>query len=91
MLTNILKNISGKYGRRFGQTAVEMEFITEARLEEALQCQAEEDHSGQAHRLLGTILFDKGWMTSDQIEKTLNTLLKNMRLEEAAGLGNTLP
>ena len=83
---NIGKAISGKYEHRFGQTAVGLGFISEARLREALQCQADEDRSNQPHRLLGTILFDKEWMTGDQIEKVLNTLLKNMRVEESAGL-----
>ena len=82
MTTATQKNISGKYEQRFGQTAVALGFITEARLQEALHRQNQEDHSGKAHRLLGAILFDMEWMTSDQIEKVLNAILKNMRLEE---------
>lgn len=80
----IQKNISGKYEKRFGQTAVAMGFISEERLKEALRRQAEEDRSGQVHRLLGAILFDMEWMTSDQIEQVMNTILKNMRMEEAS-------
>ncbi|MCR4304554.1 MAG: hypothetical protein NUV63_10075 [Gallionella sp.] len=83
MPTDVLKTISEKYCPRFGQTAVEMGFITEAQLKEALCHQIEDDLSGNGHRLLGTILFDKEWMTSDQIEKVLNALLKRMRQEEA--------
>lgn len=82
MPNEIRKNISGKYEQRFGQTAVSMGFITEERLKEALRLQADEDRAGQAHRLLGTILFDQEWMSSDQIEQVLNTTLKNMRREE---------
>jgi len=79
---DILKKLSVKYGARFGQTAVEMGFITEELLKKALCCQIEEELSRQEHRLLGAILFDKEWMTSDQIEKVLNILLKRMRLED---------
>lgn len=81
MSSDIRKEISGKYEQRFGQTAVAMGFVSKAQLEEALRRQAEEDHSGQRHRLLGTILFEKDWMTGDQIEAVLNSLLKRMREE----------
>lgn len=82
MTTDILKIISDKYCARFGQTAVEMGFITESQLKEALYCQVDENLSVQGHRLLGAILFEKEWMTSDQVDMVMNTLLKRMRLEE---------
>lgn len=80
-MSDILKIISDKYCPRFGQTAVAMGLITEAQLKEALCSQIEENLSNQEHRLLGAILFDKEWLTSDQIEQIMNTLLKKMRLE----------
>lgn len=89
MTTDIRKHISGKYEHRFGQTAIKMGFLTEERLQVALQIQQEDDRTGVAHRLLGTILFDKEWMTSDQIEKVVNSLLKDIRLEESAGLNGS--
>ena len=79
MSAEILKKISGKYEHHFGQTALAMGFISEAQLEEALHRQAEEDHTGQRHRLLGAILFEKDWMSGDQIDLVLNRLLKEMR------------
>ncbi|OFZ66895.1 MAG: hypothetical protein A2V79_00210 [Betaproteobacteria bacterium RBG_16_56_24] len=82
MSSDVLKVISNKYCPRFGQTAVEMGYITEEQLKKALCFQIEENLSGQQHRLLGTILFDKDWMTSDQIENVMNTLLKRIRQEE---------
>ena len=82
MATDVLKIISDKYCARLGQTAVGMGFITEAQLKEALCSQIEENLSNQEHRLLGAILFDKEWLTSDQVEKVMNTLLKKMRREE---------
>lgn len=81
MSAEIRKKISGKYEHHFGQTALAMGFISEAQLEEALRRQAEEDRTGQRHRLLGTILFEKDWMTGDQIELVLNKMLKGMRGE----------
>ena len=82
MTTDILKVISDKYCPRFGQTAVDMKFITESQLKEALHLQVEEDISGQRHRLLGAILFENEWLTSDQVEMVMNSLLKRMRAEE---------
>ena len=80
-MTDILKIISDKYCPRFGQTAVEMGFINEAQLKEALCSQIEGDLIHKEHRLLGAILFDKEWLTSDQVEKVMNVLLKTMRQE----------
>ena len=80
-MTDILKIISDKYCPRFGQTAVEMGFITEGQLKEALCSQIEGNLFNHEHRLLGAILFDKEWMTSDQVEKVMNVLLKTMRQE----------
>ena len=82
MATDILKTISDKYCPRFGQIAIEMGFITEAQLKDALCVQVDEELSGKKHRLLGTILFDKNMMTSDQIERVMNALSKKNRLEE---------
>ena len=81
--TDVLKLISKKYCPRFGQTAVEMGFISEARLKDALWCQIEEELSGHGHRLLGAVLFDKEWMTSDQIEQVMTAMLKKIRSEDA--------
>lgn len=82
MPQDVLKNISTKYCPRFGQIAVTMGFITEAQMMEAFHCQLAENLSGEGHRLLGRILLDKGWMTSEQIEEVLNVQLKRMRLED---------
>jgi hypothetical protein len=79
MAADILKNISDKYCPRFGQAAVEMGFITETQLKEGLWLQVEENLTGQKHRLLGTILFDKGWMTTDQVETVMNSILQITR------------
>lgn len=88
MPANALKEVSDKYCPRFGQVAVEMKFITDAQLKEALCCQIEEELSGQGRRLLGAILFGKEWMTGEQIEQVMNVLLKRMRQEDNSGDGS---
>ena len=82
MSTDIQKKVSNKYCPRFGQTAVDMGFISAERLKEALSIQIDEEISKKKHRLLGTILFEKDWMSSQQIETVLNLMLKQMRSED---------
>jgi hypothetical protein len=79
---NTHKKISDKYCPRFGQTAVEMGFISDDQLKKALCRQIDDELSGKEHRLLGSILFDNDLMSSEQIEVVLNTMLKAMRAEE---------
>lgn len=75
------KRISKKYCPRFGMIAIEMGYITEQQLIEALGYQAFDEFRSGGHRLLGAILFDKGWMKSDQIDRVATELLRRMRLE----------
>lgn len=82
MATDILKTISDKYCPRFGQIAIEMGFITEAQLKEALCIQVDDELSGKMRRLLGSILFAKDLMTGDQIDQVLNAVLQRTRMKE---------
>ena len=69
------KRVSGKYCPRFGQIAVAMGFITLQQLQQlkqALCCQIEDEFTQGKHRFLGVIRFEKGWMSSGQIEAVLN-------------------
>ena len=70
------QKLSKQYCPRFGQIAVEMGFITLEQLKEALAEQIEDDISQRPHRLIGEILFEKGWMTFQQTEMVLNKLFK---------------
>ena len=67
--------------RNFSAIAVKNGFITIDQLKVALSIQIDENVSGEDHRLLGTILFEKDWMSTDQIEVVLNLLLKQMGSE----------
>jgi hypothetical protein len=60
--------------RRFGTIAVKNKFISKIQLKEAMIEQLEEDLSGREHRLIGAILFEKGWMTWDQVDSVLKEL-----------------
>lgn len=75
MSTETRKRISEKYCPRFGHIAVEKGYITTDQLKSALNIQVDENIAGVEHRLLGTILFEKDWMSSEQIEVVLNLLL----------------
>jgi hypothetical protein len=75
------QRISKKYCPRFGMVAVEMGFISEKQLIEALGYQVYEEFQGFGHRLLGAILFDKGWMTSKEVDWVATVLLRRMRGE----------
>lgn len=60
--------------RRFGTIAVKNNFISKDQLKEAMIEQLEEDLSGKEHRLIGAILFEKGWITWDQVNSVLKEL-----------------
>jgi len=81
MTDNTLKKLSDQFCPRYGHMAVEMGFINESQLKEALCIQVDENLSGKKHRLLGTILFEKGWMSSDQVEEVMDTLLEMINNE----------
>ena len=74
--TDFTRDISRKYCALYGQLAVEMGFVSERQLMAAFQRQAEEAARGQPHRLGGQILFDEGWISSEQIEEVLKALFR---------------
>ncbi len=69
-------NLSKQYSPRFGEIAVDMGFVTEKQLKEALAEQAEDDFSNKPHRFLGSIFCERGWITDDQIDIILYELYK---------------
>ena len=64
------------YEKQFGIIAIEKGFITSNELIEALKIQVEEDIEYKTHRLIGEILFDKGYINAIQIQEVLNTIFK---------------
>ncbi len=74
---NVLnKELSKKYCPRFGQIAVDMGFVTTEQVKEALAEQLNDDIANRRYRLIGEIIFMKGWLTIKEIEIVLNELFK---------------
>jgi hypothetical protein len=72
------KDLEKKYALRFGQIAQEMGFVTAEQVREALDEQLSNSLSARLRprRLIGEILFEKGWMTLKQIETVLSEIFK---------------
>lgn len=75
--TRVQKNLP-----RFGMVAVQLGFITPQQLKEALMEQVDDDLANRPHRPLGSILYDNGAMTAQQLESVLDRTLEIMRAME---------
>ena len=64
----------GKLDKRFGALAIDKGFITLENLLEAIEIQIHENMDGSDHRLIGQILWEKGYITSEQINKVLASM-----------------
>jgi hypothetical protein len=73
------QRLTKEYCFRFGQIAVEKGFITIEQLKKALSEQVDDDVANKRHKLIGTILFEKDWITSQQIDIVLNELSRNIK------------
>ena len=78
---NIEKELTQKYSPRFGQIAVEKEYVSAKQVKEAIMEQLTDDLANRPHRLIGRIMLDKGWMTAQQIEEVLTELFRREREE----------
>jgi hypothetical protein len=76
MKGDVHKNFSNQYSPRFGEIAVNMEFITEKQLNETYVEQIEDDFSAKPHRFIGDILFENRLMTNKEIYIVLTELIK---------------
>lgn len=95
------KEFPEKYCAHFGELAVEMGFITQDQLGQAMEIQIKENLNSKPRKLIGQILFEQDWMTPQQIDRVLNRLFENKgakgREEELKGqsslssLGSTGP
>jgi hypothetical protein len=64
----------GMLDKRFGAVAIDMGFVSLEQLFEAMKIQIKENTGGVEHRLIGQILWEKGYMSTEQI----NDVLKSM-------------
>jgi hypothetical protein len=60
-----------KIDKRFGTIAIEKGIITEEQLFEVLKIQISEELENKERRLIGQILFEKGYITPDEIDDVL--------------------
>jgi len=65
-----------KYCARFASIAVEKGFITAEQAQTALAEQLDDDLAHKRHRLIGVILFERDWITPNQIDMVLNELFQ---------------
>ena len=63
-----------KHCARFATIAVNKGYIDAEQAKAALSAQLEIDLANERHRLIGSILFEKGWMTVAQIDAVLDEL-----------------
>lgn len=68
--------VAGGHFNRFGAAAVHMGIVTLEELKAAMVVQVDDDVNGREHRLLGSILFDRGLITAGQIDAVLTELNK---------------
>lgn len=60
---------------RFGSVAVRKGFITSEQLIEVLSIQATENVENNTHRIIGTILREKEYLTIEQIDEVLKEMM----------------
>ena len=70
------RELAKKYSPRFGQIAVEKEYVSAKQVQEAIMEQIKDDFSNRPHRPIGRIMLDNGLMTAQQIEEVLTELFK---------------
>jgi len=64
----------GRLDKRFGAVAIEKEFITLENLIEAIKIQVTENLEDSEHRLIGQILWEKGYLTTEQINEVIKSM-----------------
>ncbi|MGB2689434.1 MAG: hypothetical protein WBC36_10655 [Desulfobacterales bacterium] len=64
----------GKLDKRFGAVAIEKGFITLEHLIDAMKIQILENSDGSDHRLIGQILWEEGYIKTEQINEVLKSM-----------------
>ena len=76
-----IKRLSKQYCPQFGKIAVDIGFVTAEQLTEAIAEQAKDSLSNKQHRLIGSILFEHGWLTRYQIDIVVHELFEQEELK----------
>ena len=64
----------GMLDKRFGAVAIDKGFITLENLIDAIKIQVIENLEGSDHRLIGQILWEKGYLTTEQINEVIESM-----------------
>lgn len=64
--------------KRFGTIAVKKGYITEGQLNSALDAQMVDTLQQRRHRVLGTILFEQGYINVEQIDEVLGAMKQSL-------------
>jgi len=64
----------GKLDKRFGAIAIQKGFITLEQLLDAMKVQIVEDLEDAEHRLIGQILWERGYISTEQIKEVLESM-----------------
>jgi hypothetical protein len=64
----------GMLDKRFGAVAIDKRFISLEQLFEAMKIQISENAQGVEHRLIGQILWEKGYISTEQINEVLKEM-----------------
>jgi hypothetical protein len=70
--------VTGDHCQRFGEIAAQKGFVSLEEVKSAIGEQIDDDVNGREHRLLGTILYDNGFITEYQVDVVLQELKKNL-------------
>ena len=65
---------SNKFDKRFGTIAIRKGYIAFEHAYEALVTQVAEELDGSIRRPIGEILFEKGYMTTTQVDGVLKSM-----------------
>ena len=63
-----------KLDKRFGTVAIEKGFVEPENIFEAMEIQILENLEGTEHRLIGQILWEKGYITTKQIDEVVKIM-----------------
>jgi hypothetical protein len=63
-----------KLDKRFGTVAMEKGFVEPEHMFEAMKIQILENLEGTEHRLIGQILWEKGYITTEQIDEVVKSM-----------------
>ena len=63
-----------KLDKRFGTLAIEKGFVEPEHIFEAMEIQILENLQGSEHRLIGQILWEKGYITTKQIDEVVKSM-----------------